>query len=136
MIRRPPRSTLFPYTPLFRSNLVAGNLSRRIIHCQHQLGCRKQCIVALVHRGSARVVRHAGNGCLPPVDTDDALDNADVGVGALECAALLDMQLQVGSEIAGTASGMTEGIRITAEGEDPIAHRSEEHTSELQSPCN
>src|SRR2546430_1703439 len=45
-------------------NLLAGKLSRRIIHCQHQLGCRKQCIVALVHRGSAGVVRHAGNGCL------------------------------------------------------------------------
>src|SRR5690349_22517774 len=25
MIRRPPRSTLFPYTTLFRSDLVAGN---------------------------------------------------------------------------------------------------------------
>src|SRR2546422_8539608 len=25
MIRRPPRSTLFPYTPLFRSEIVAGN---------------------------------------------------------------------------------------------------------------
>src|SRR2546430_10191536 len=24
MIRRPPRSTLFPYTPLFRSRVVAG----------------------------------------------------------------------------------------------------------------
>src|SRR3712207_8857304 len=27
MIRRPPRSTLFPYTTLFRSNLEACNLS-------------------------------------------------------------------------------------------------------------
>src|SRR2546426_2971279 len=25
MIRRPPRSTLFPYTPLFRSQLAASN---------------------------------------------------------------------------------------------------------------
>src|SRR2546428_10283035 len=25
MIRRPPRSTLFPYTTLFRSNVVTGN---------------------------------------------------------------------------------------------------------------
>src|SRR5260370_31810020 len=25
MIRRPPRSTLFPYTTLFRSNLIGGN---------------------------------------------------------------------------------------------------------------
>jgi hypothetical protein len=40
-------------------NLAAGKLCRRSIHCQHQLGCRKQCIVALVHRGSARVVLRA-----------------------------------------------------------------------------
>src|SRR2546421_6514891 len=29
MIRRPPRSTLFPYTTLFRSVLVAGRQARR-----------------------------------------------------------------------------------------------------------
>src|SRR2546430_13408732 len=28
MIRRPPRSTLFPYTTLFRSSLVVGKLVR------------------------------------------------------------------------------------------------------------
>src|SRR5258705_9201134 len=28
MIRRPPRSTLFPYTTLFRSNATVTNLSR------------------------------------------------------------------------------------------------------------
>src|SRR2546429_3717383 len=27
MIRRPPRSTLFPYTTLFRSGVIAGSLS-------------------------------------------------------------------------------------------------------------
>src|SRR2546430_7883113 len=30
MIRRPPRSTLFPYTTLFRSNERGARLSRRI----------------------------------------------------------------------------------------------------------
>src|SRR5690348_18224088 len=29
MIRRPPRSTLLPYTTLFRSDAVRGNLDRR-----------------------------------------------------------------------------------------------------------
>src|SRR2546422_7448615 len=33
MIRRPPRSTLFPYTTLFRSSLVA----RACIHDEHPL---------------------------------------------------------------------------------------------------
>src|SRR2546429_4865661 len=30
MIRRPPRSTLFPYTTLFRSLIVEGGIERRI----------------------------------------------------------------------------------------------------------
>src|SRR2546426_7629063 len=30
MIRRPPRSTLFPYTTLFRSNALAQHLEQRI----------------------------------------------------------------------------------------------------------
>src|SRR5438034_7739146 len=30
MIRRPPRSTLFPYTTLFRSNILPGSLARRL----------------------------------------------------------------------------------------------------------
>src|SRR3712207_8634728 len=32
MIRRPPRSTLFPYTTLFRSGLVAGLDHRLVVH--------------------------------------------------------------------------------------------------------
>src|SRR2546429_4653244 len=40
MIRRPPRSTLFPYTTLFRS--AADSRSRRIrqpgVHCRHLRG--------------------------------------------------------------------------------------------------
>src|SRR5256885_11582496 len=69
MIRRPPRSTLFPYTTLFRSRVPA----------QHGAGRRPGRIVSEIYRQSA----------------------ADVA------AAL---------------------------GTD--ARRSEEHTSELQSPCN
>src|SRR4051812_49702109 len=30
MIRRPPRSTLFPYTTLFRSDRVGGTMLRRV----------------------------------------------------------------------------------------------------------
>src|SRR2546430_12682196 len=32
MIRRPPRSTLFPYTTLFRSIIVARRFERRQVH--------------------------------------------------------------------------------------------------------
>src|SRR5690349_23859408 len=39
MIRRPPRSTLFPYTTLFRSRLQLGaHLERRALHNPHDNG--------------------------------------------------------------------------------------------------
>src|SRR3712207_7035025 len=33
MIRRPPRSTLFPYTTLFRSSLTKAGISRKLALC-------------------------------------------------------------------------------------------------------
>src|SRR3712207_6924436 len=55
MIRRPPRSTLFPYTTLFRSNAVPG-LDERQERCHS----RRRCASALV-RGGGHVIRQAGN---------------------------------------------------------------------------
>src|SRR5256885_10476927 len=72
MIRRPPRSTLFPYTTLFRSVPEAG--AHRVRHQQ----CRS------LHAAVPRVV----------------------------------------------------GRRAARRGRLGGGHRSEEHTSELQSPCN
>src|SRR2546422_3671415 len=41
MIRRPPRSTLFPYTTLFRSHArLAGRLD--FFHCHRATPCRNQ----------------------------------------------------------------------------------------------
>src|SRR2546430_2957013 len=50
MIRRPPRSTLFPYTTLFRSRTDCGSAARRItagcprkrhgLHCRDSAGTR------------------------------------------------------------------------------------------------
>src|SRR2546426_2639801 len=79
MIRRPPRSTLFPYTTLFRSRVGARRLS----------AVRHPASLVLRDR-RVRRTDHAGPG----------LARADAG------------------------------SRVAA------ARRSEEHTSELQSPCN
>src|SRR5256885_7104466 len=79
MIRRPPRSTLFPYTTLFRS-LPAG-------HGRGGIGLRSGRRAAAVCPG------------LSCTDT-------------------------------GRLMNTTPQIRI------PATYRSEEHTSELQSPCN
>src|SRR2546427_5742819 len=37
MIRRPPRSTLFPYTTLFRSRLLDDVVDDRALDCEKQL---------------------------------------------------------------------------------------------------
>src|SRR2546426_5476491 len=82
MIRRPPRSTLFPYTTLFRSR-----------HCRHEpFDARRRKVERLPLLG-AHVGRHQELHDLQPV---------------VEC-----QQRRLATE-----------------------ERSEEHTSELQSPCN
>src|SRR5260370_18835469 len=55
MIRRPPRSTLFPYTTLFRSNLDRARVSSarwRVARCCARVDCR-DC----VDRGHAKTAR-------------------------------------------------------------------------------
>src|SRR5256885_7076985 len=77
MIRRPPRSTLFPYTTLFRSNIEVSTVKNHVHQILEKLGAAR--------RGQAAAhVRQAFPG--PNVQ--------------------------------------------------PQSTRSEEHTSELQSPCN
>src|SRR5256885_5231944 len=94
MIRRPPRSTLFPYTTLFRS------------------GNDQHIEIGLIVRRTERIV-----------------DRLDARVAPLPCR---KEALQV---------AFPDRIRIhvrTGFLREPIGGeaRSEEHTSELQSPCN
>src|SRR5260221_8809567 len=42
MIRRPPRSTLFPYTTLFRSRAARPGLGRVRVHRPHPVGQRSR----------------------------------------------------------------------------------------------
>src|SRR5256885_13276112 len=93
MIRRPPRSTLFPYTTLFRSRALLEPAQRR-----HAFRGK----VAAGERGGARL--------LP------AQEPADIAPVLLE---------QRGALV----------LRMTLEEQVQAAARSEEHTSELQSPC-
>src|SRR5256885_7424253 len=86
MIRRPPRSTLFPYTTLFRSVI------------------------------SQRLVRTVDGGRMPAVEV------------------MLNTKLIADLIERGNFSGVKEAMeKSMAEGSQT---RSEEHTSELQSPCN
>src|SRR5256885_6868386 len=86
MIRRPPRSTLFPYTPLFRS-------------------LDQQLLTEMMDENARR---------------SDPLDAREVMIEAMLASAMRSAEL---AEEAGLPH-------------DQIILRSEEHTSELQSPCN
>src|SRR5256885_8768933 len=88
MIRRPPRSTLFPYTTLFRS----------------------------IHRGQAS----HGFGRCSFLATRMACRDRSVPGG--------DRQRRGGAGPASTVADVQRSERFVS--------RSEEHTSELQSPCN
>src|SRR5256885_11961949 len=86
MIRRPPRSTLFPYTTLFRSQV--RNQSRQVLPGAQEI--------------PLAIGRHARVGEIARGDD-----------GQLEIVVHHDVVLACGRAL-----------------------RSEEHTSELQSPCN
>src|SRR5256885_9438543 len=90
MIRRPPRSTLFPYTTLFRSAQVGEEVAHPIAR-----QARRDIAVGRGHR--------LQDGAVQPV-----IERVHAAVERLE-------------RILGVAR---------------LARRSEEHTSELQSPCN
>src|SRR5256885_9144472 len=94
MIRRPPRSTLFPYTTLFRSDEFIG---------QEQILARGKPLRTQIERDDPGSMIFWG----PP------------GVGKTTLAKIIAKMTKA------------EFIEFSA-----VLARSEEHTSELQSPCN
>src|SRR2546426_12492276 len=102
MIRRPPRSTLFPYTTLFRSrdlraSVAAGRLRVGFAPIPHRAGVLPATVLyASAYAVPARTLRRKA---------------------AVELAA-----------------DLTDSLPDAARGDAGI-ERSEEHTSELQSPC-
>src|SRR5256885_8878766 len=94
MIRRPPRSTLFPYTTLFRSQLSHLALQGPVVRCRNDL-----LAAAGRRQGALRDEPAPGEQLVggDPMPTGDQAHSSARFKGFL---------------------------------------RSEEHTSELQSPCN
>src|SRR2546426_4297279 len=93
MIRRPPRSTLFPYTTLFRSLGPAGELG--------ELRRRRDALAP-----GARVHEHH-HACA--LQSEERFRNLELRAPQL----------------------LRDGAHVPR-----AVDRSEEHTSELQSPCN
>src|SRR5512138_616605 len=92
------------------------------IHRFDELRGREQRVVPLIHRRRAGVVREAGDGDLPLVDADDALDYADVELLAVERTTLLDVQLDVGGDRPALALHARELRRIAADERDAFAN--------------
>src|SRR2546427_1743149 len=62
MIRRPPRSTLFPYTTLFRSHVAVVPVVHGRADDDHGLAARLLGVVGeLARNGDHLVTRHAGD---------------------------------------------------------------------------
>src|SRR3712207_7105932 len=64
MIRRPPRSTLFPYTTLFRSSLTSVSIARRAAKCAAASAGAAQSIMGRTLRAPGGAQQTAG-GQLP-----------------------------------------------------------------------
>src|SRR3989454_7362719 len=106
MIRRPPRSTLFPYTTLFRSRAVAPD----VVHTHS--GVWYKGSLAARHAGVPRLI-HTDHGRHHP---DPLSARVLDGLAARRTDVIVAVSEALGHQMADT--------------------RSEEHTSELQSPCN
>ena len=69
------------------------------------------------------MVRQPLEDHVPPPDPDDALDHADVDGFVVEDGALLDVQLEIGGEIARYSAGTCEVRGIAADKRDAVAVR-------------
>src|SRR3712207_8717417 len=128
MIRRPPRSTLFPYTTLFRSRAASSGW-RVAVDVLDELGASlgpvgfpQLLAVICVPSPEERRSRGCGHGLFGPRRAragDDVPDQRGAGLRAVAPPQLLAVAGGGGRE------------------EDPLStflgERSEEHTSELQS---
>src|SRR3989454_5587708 len=95
MIRRPPRSTLFPYTTLFRSRVIAGDgRPAALINVSRQIGGNTVAIADSV----ARIVAALGPTLPPGVHLKPVYDQASLvqdAVGSVRDAMLVGATLAV-----------------------------------------
>src|SRR2546426_7207173 len=168
MIRRPPRSTLFPYTTLFRS--VAGAAALVVVLVGGRwlaLEIAERAWAASVPGGHVYVVGHDvarlvsglillltigwGTGNVFLVYRAIGSVQLPRRLGDLEIVEAVPQRVLLGGTITtGLVFGLLLALgtgdwwmaaRLAAHAPrfgvaDPLLQRSEEHTSELQSPCN
>src|SRR2546422_7571499 len=79
MIRRPPRSTLFPYTTLFRSQRVAEGVTPDHARAAQALGARRPDVVLAEHLEEARAREAHERGHLDEADRKSTRLNSSHG---------------------------------------------------------
>src|SRR2546430_8179509 len=141
MIRRPPRSTLFPYTTLFRSGRIdlgdvaeAGELGARAGAGDQRLHLLRREVLRLVQDQEA-VEEGAPAHEVERADLDPVAQQV-VGGRAAPVASLLGPGEHL--EIVDERTHPRLHLLLLGAGQeaDVFAERSEEHTSELQSQSN
>src|SRR2546426_5962861 len=136
MIRRPPRSTLFPYTTLFRSPTHSPSNE----WFQSRTVAPTTVTNSQVSASSSRRSRVALSYCCSPITPPMP---GIAPPAASTCTFTARRVAYPVSTYDVTAAGDTTMPSITASLASssfviasPAEYRSEEHTSELQSPCN
>src|SRR5256885_16297661 len=135
MIRRPPRSTLFPYTTLFRSDLGQGDPRRRLPDAfDFEQGHASIPGLAVSAARVRRRPHHVVMLAYPDVQILDVTGPLEVFSRAARWMQDHGLRRDLAYRVEVVAPRA--GAFATSSGVHLVAERSEEHTSELQSPCN
>src|SRR3989454_6506409 len=125
MIRRPPRSTLFPYTTLFRS----------VASCSvgYTPGTAGSATITAAYAGD---LTHQNSSGSATVTVTKRTTSTTVSCGALAVGVAASCTATVTDTDSGTKTTPTGTVNWSSSDAAGAVQRSEEHTSELQSPCN
>src|SRR6185369_172146 len=77
----------------------------------------------IIHRGRAGMVCETFDRDVPPVDTDDAFNDSDIYLLAIENSALFDVQLEIRRDLPFATSNFSELRRISTDELNSIANR-------------
>src|SRR2546430_6595029 len=139
MIRRPPRSTLFPYTTLFRSSkgpavrATRAQADRQLYKQAIRALLENQPNLALFQQEAADLIVHSGR--VHGVVTVTGI-RFEAPAVVLTVGTFLAGRMHVGlANYPGGRAGDAPSNRLAARLRE-LALRSEEHTSELQSQSN
>src|SRR5256885_16001826 len=130
MIRRPPRSTLFPYTTLFRSTAALCSVRPSPTSSR---GRRWRSAVRAVMRSTSLTPLSCSRNCCQGAAMPPALAPCSARVASSRAMACV--RSRRGSSSQALSRRLPMPVMQVSSRENNVG-RSEEHTSELQSPCN